>query len=210
MNPAEIFFSGLSQDEKYFIPFILDYVKLGKGKTGHHFRIPFVDKTGYVSEIIVPVELIKVYLPFQEVFYNRRDKKVNKIPIGNEEEISFFLTSSSNKPEKVSQFPELSNFLKKHIKEYYHQELERQWITKVISNSRTYYFPSSVIGAFFCFPSSKFATNLFLTDLSREIEDSGKNPPFIQLKRSYSDTDATLLYLYASNQEAKENYDRVG
>jgi len=211
VNPAGIFFSKLYPDTSYFIPFVLDYMKLGRGKTGHHFRIPFVnEKSGYVEIVEVPVELLRVYLPFQKVSYSEGEKKLHKVLLGNEEDISFQLNARENKPQKASQFPELLGFLKERVKDFLHQELERQWIVRVTSGGKNYYFPSSVIGAFFCFPSSKFANSLFLASLSREVEDIGSDPPFIQLKESYPDVDAVFLYLYMSSREARENYDRVG
>jgi len=212
MNPAEIFIIGLSRNVSYFIPLILDYVRPNdhERKTGHHFRVPFVKENGYVSVVEVPTELLHIYLPFQEVFYDGESVKAKKI--GEEKLLSFTLGKELNKPQKISQFPELSAYFKSSLKEFYHEEIDRQWVVKVSIGEEIYYFPSTILGTFFCFLSHKFTTNLFSSSLSREVEGYGKNPPFIQLKPGYSNKypEVISLYLYSTNPEAKENYDRVG
>jgi len=211
MNPAEIFIGELSRNTPYFIPLILDYQKPNDHrKTGHHFRVPFVKKNGYVTIVKVPVELLRVYLPFHEVFYDGESIEVKKI--GEEKLLSFTLEKDLNKPQKISQFPELSAYFKSSIKEFYHEEIDRQWVVKVSIGEEVYYFPSTILGTFFCFLSYKFTTNLFSSSLSREVEGYGKNPPFIQLKPGYSSKypEVISLYLYSTNLEAKENYDKIG
>jgi hypothetical protein len=211
MNPAEIFIIGLSRSTPYFIPLILDYQKPNDHKkTGHHFRVPFVKENGYVTVVKVSVELLRVYLPFQEVFYDGESVKVKKI--GEEKLLSFTLEKDLNKPQKILQFPELSAYFKSSPKEFYHEEIDRQWVVKVSIGEEVYYFPSTILGPSFCFLSHKFTTNFFSSSLSREVERYGKNPPFIQLKAGYSNKypEVISLYLYSTNLEAKENYDKIG
>lgn len=211
MNPAEVFLIGLSRDTPYFIPIILDYIKPNPRRaTGHHFRIPFVKSDGYVAVIDVPVELLSFYLPFQVVTYDGEIVKAEKL--GEERELSFRLCKDANVPDKISQFPDVSSYFRRTLKKFFQEEVDRQWVVKVPVGKEVYYFPSTVLGAFFYFLSYKFTTNLFLAGLSREVVSFGKSPPFIQLKPGYSNQyrDVVSLYLYSTNREAKANYDKIG
>jgi len=211
VNPAEIFLAGLRKNTSYYIPIILDYIKPNDNrKTGHHFRIPFVGENGYITVSEVPVELLNVFLPARRVLYD--GEFVKPEGLGEEREISFWLSRSDNVPRKVSQFSTLSAYFKKELKEFLHKEVDRQWVIKVYAGEEIYYFPSTVLGAFFYYLSHKFTTNLFLASLSREVIDYGTNPPFIQLKPGYSNQyrEVVSLYLYSTNAEAKTNYDEIG
>ena len=211
MNPAEIFLAGLYKNTPYYIPIILDYIKPNDSrKTGHHFRIPFVKEDGYITVVDVPVELLNFYLPFQMITYDGETVKAEKL--GEERELSFWLDKDTNVPRKVAQFSELSAYFKRTLKEFFHSEIDRQWVVKVPVGEDVYYFPSTVLGVFFYFLSHKFTTNLFLASLSREVVDCGTNPPFIQLKPGYSNQyrNVVSLYLYSTNSEAKANYDEIG
>lgn len=215
MNPIEIFIaesSKLFRNIPYFIPLIFDYwnPNLDK-KIGHHFIVPFVKKrSGYVEPIKVPIELLNVYLPAQRVVYNGKIVDIKKF--GEVRELSFLLNKSANTPQKIKEIPKLSNYFKRIFKEFFHKEVERQWVIKVSVGENIYYFPSTIIGTFFYFLSHKFTTNLFQVSLSREIISFGTNPPFIQLKPGYSNQyrEVVSLYLYSTNPEAKENYDSIG
>ncbi|WP_022670419.1 hypothetical protein [Hippea alviniae] len=210
MNPAEIFIAELSHNAVYFIPLILDYIKPNDHrKTGHHFRVPFIREDGCINILEIPIELLKFYLPFQRVLYNQNSVKIEKI---GEEKILFLnISREQNNPQKISQFPELSRYFKKLLKIRNKDEIDRQWVVRISVDNKNYYFPSTVLGTFFCFLSHKFTTNLFSTKLSCEVEKYGKNPPFIQLKPGYSNqyNEIISLYLYSTNLEAKENYDAV-
>ncbi len=94
------------------------------------------------------------------------------------------------------------------IKKDFSKEIQSQYCIILQSGNTTFIFPAPVIGSSFFFISQRFTEDLFNTNL--EIEYHKVKGNSIHLKGGYDDANAPFLYLYATNQIAREVYDSIG